>query len=244
MIRVLAIRKIMEHVSAKEATMLCCGSSSYIELCKLLPWVYPKKDWRDLVQAQLLSGIKPRLVNARLQEPLSNTQIHRVKKHCVLPEAEYIKSSTTNTELITTVAKEFYYNILKPLQFEDYIEPPNEYIKWWLIKSKARNSALVSMYIHNEPVLEMLKLMQSHPTGTKGEVFYELEPTATLCRMIGTTQSNVSKFEKVYDKPGHEAAKRYTKQLDEVWDLLYRIRTIGIINDDLMEAKYEDIFRR
>lgn len=233
----------MEQVSAEEATMLCCGNSSYIELCKLLPWIYPKKDWRDLVQAQLLSGIKPRLVVSRQEEPMTNTQIHRVRKYHSIPEAEHIKATDINTELVTTVAKEFYYHILKPLQFEDYVEPPNEFVKWWLIKSKARNSALVSIYIHNEPVLEMLKLMQSHPTGTKGEVFYEMQPTATLCRMLNTTQSNVSKFEKVYDKAGHEAAKKYTAQLDEVWDLLYRIRTIGIINDNLMEAEYENFFR-
>ena len=34
-----------------------------------------------------------------------------------------------NTDLIITVAKEFYYNVLKPLQFSDYVEPPNDYIK-------------------------------------------------------------------------------------------------------------------
>ena len=233
----------MEQVTAEEATMLCCGNSSYIEMCKVLPWLYPKNDWRDLIQTQLLSGIKPRLINARLQEPLTNTQIHRIKKYCVFPEAEYIRTGLLNSDLIITVAKEFYYNILKPLQFKDYIEDPNDYIKWWLIKSKARSSPLVSIYVHNEPVLEMLKTMQSYPIGTKGEVFYELPATATLCRMLDTTQSNVAKFEKVYDEAGHKAAKQYHAQLEEVWDLLYRIRTIGIINDNLMEATYENFFR-
>ena len=243
MIRLLAIRRVMEQVSAEEATMMCCGNTSYIELCKLLPWIFPKSDWRDLVQAQLLSGIKPRELNSRLSEPLTNTQIHRIKRHGVFPEAEYIKAGTLNTDLIITVAKEFYYNVLKPLQFSDYVEPPNDYIKWWLIKSKARGSVLVNMYIHNERILKMLKLMQSHPAGRKGEVFYEMPATSTLCRMLDTTHSNVSKFDKVYDEPGHKAAKEYSKELNEVWDLLYRIRTIGIINDNLMEATYEDFFR-
>lgn len=243
MIRVLAVRRIMEQVTAEEATMLCCGNTSYIELCKLLPWVYPRKDWRDLVQAQLLSGIKPRHINMRLEEPLTNTQIHRIKKYYTLPEAEYVRDGILNIDLITTVTKEFYYNVLKPLQFTDYIEPPNAFVKWWLIKSKVRSSPLVSIYIHNEPILEMLKLMQSHPAGRKGEILYELTPTSDVCRMLDIEQSNVSKFEKLYDSAGHKAAQLYSTQLDEVWDLLYRIRTIGIINDNLMEATYENFFR-
>lgn len=243
MIRLLAIRKIMEKVSAEEATMLCCGNTSYIELCTVLPWIFPKTDWRDLIQAQLLSGIKPRELNARLSEPLTNTQIHRIKKYGAFPEAEYIKPGIVNTDLIITVAKEFYYDILKPLQFSDYIEPPNDYIKWWLIKSKTRNSRLSSIYIHKESVLDMIKLMQSYPAGKKGEVLYELPATATLCRILGTTQSNVARFDKVYDDAGHQAANKYSNELCEVWDLLYRIRTIGIINDNFMEASYENFFR-
>lgn len=242
MIRLLALRKLLETTTAEEATMLCSGCTSYVDLCKILPWIYPKEDWRDLIQAQLLSGIKPRYINDRLEEYLTPVQISRIRKHPLMPEAEYVRGEL-DTELCITIAKEFYYKVLKPLQFKEYIDPPNAFTKWWLIKSKVRDSMLPIIFIHKKPIVEMFKVMSSHPAGRIGEFLNEVPHSATVCHMLGIAPTNARNYTSYKDDRGKEAASQYVEELDYVWNFLYKIRTIGIINDALMEAKYETFFR-
>ena len=244
MIRLLALRKVMENVSAEEATLLSIGSTSYIALCKLLPWIYPKEDWRDLVQAQLLCGIKPRHINARLSEPLTQTQLCRIRRFSRMPEAEYVKDDLASLDEYITVTQQFYANILRPLQFQDYAPNLTPYAKWWLVKSKARESALAIIYIQDQAKSELITLMQSMPAGNKGEMLCELGTSSVVCRMLNTTQSNCGKFQTLTDPRGHELALQYEQQVSEIWDLIYRIRIQGIMNDALMEGKYADIFTR
>lgn len=234
----------MENVSAEEATLLSIGSTSYIELCKLLPWVFPKDDWRDLVQAQLLSGMKPRHINARLAEPLTQTQLCRIRRFSRMPEAEYIKDNLESLEDFIPITQQFYANILKPLQFQDYAPDLTPYAKWWLVKSKARTSALALMYIQDTEKSELITLMQSMPAGNKGEMLQELGTASVVCRMLETTQSNCGKFQNLTDPRGHELALKYEEPISEIWDLMYRIRTQGIMNDALMEGRYANIFTR
>ena len=241
MIRLLALREVMKNVTAEQATQLCCGNSQYIALCKALPWVFPRTDWRELIQAQLLSGIKPRYINARLETTYTNVQMSRIRKHPTRPEAEFIKKPDAYMEDYITLGRQFYYNVLRPLQFQAYPDGLTPYALWWLIRTKVRNSTLPLMYIHDETITEMFKIMQSQPASSKGNFLKEMGTSAEVCRMVNTTQSNVKNFNIIPDDAGN-ISQKYIQQLEEVFALMYNVRTIGIINDDLMEAKYESFF--
>ena len=117
MIRLVALRDVMQNVSAEQATMLSCGNSSYINLMKCLPSVLPYPTWYALVQAQLLSGIKPREINSRLDEPLNHTCLHRIRKYPEPPRAIYCLNEEKSLEYLIPTAKQFYYGILKLCSF-------------------------------------------------------------------------------------------------------------------------------
>lgn len=242
MIRLVALRNVMQNVSAEQATMLSCGNSSYINLMKCLPNVLPYPTWYALVQAQLLSGIKPREINSRLDEPLNHTCLHRIRKYPEPPRAIYCLDEEKSLEYLIPTAKQFYYGILKPLQLPYYPHVEDEYMLWFWIRGLCRKAPLGLIFIQHERIREMITLMQSQPTGSKGFFLNRYGYTHELCKSVSVQQQTARNYKIVDDSKSIALATQYQKELEQVYELLYNIRTIGIMNDTLMEAGYEYIF--
>ena len=241
MIRLVALRNVLQNISAAQATMLSCGNSSYINLMKYLPNVLPYPTWYSLVKVQLLSGIKPREINSRLDEPLNHTCMHRIRKHPEIPQAIYCLDNNISLEFLLPTAKQFYYSVLKPLQLPYYPEVQDSYMLWFWIRSLSRNTPLGLIYIHDKDVNDMLKIMQSQPNGSKGFFLQRYGYTHELCKSIGVQQNTAKNYKIIDDSKSIELSEHYKKELERVYDLLYNIRTVGIVNDTLMEAGYEYI---
>lgn len=243
MIRLLALKELMKNVTVEEANMLTCSSTSYCSMLSTLPYILPRRRWEELIQAQLLSGMSSTEINSRLTEPMNRMKCSRIRKYPLMPEAEYIKDPDTILTTTIVQAKQFYYHILKPLQFKEY-ELEDTYIKWFQVQQICRSAPLGLIYIHDEQVKDMLKLMQSLPEPSKGFFFQHCGQTARLCRIANTTTSNVKNFIPHDDSKLIKYSQEYTETINRVYDLIYRVRTVGIINDNLMEAAYEHSFTR
>ena len=241
MIRLLALREVMKHTTAEPATALCCGNTAYIELMKLLPNVLPKQTWYDLVQAQLLSGIKPRHLNERLEEPIPKSKLYRIKHYPCFPDAEYINPEVS-LDMYIPIAQQFYNNILKPLQLPDYIPIEDDYMMWYFIRSICRSSALSLIYVRDEKIMDMIRVMQAQPEGHAGYFLSKYGYDSAHTRAVGVRQQGAHNYTVIPDDAGERACKKYRAQLEEVYDLLYNIRCKGIVNDNLMEGRYADFF--
>lgn len=243
MIRLLALKELMKNVTVSEANMLACSSTSYCEMLSKLPYILPRRRWEDLIQAQLLSGMSSTEINSRLDEPINRTKCSRIRKYPLMPEAEYILNPDQILTMTITQAQQFYYGVLKPLQFKEY-ELDDTYTKWFQVQQICRTAPLGLIYIHDEEVKAMLKIMQSLPEPSKGFFLQKCGSTARHCRMANTTTSNVKNFAVHDDSKNVKYSQEYEETITRVYDLIYRVRTVGIINDNLMEAAYEYSFTR
>lgn len=243
MIRLLALKELMKNVTVTEANMLACSSTAYCSMLSKLPYILPRRRWEDLLQAQLLSGMTSTQINSRLTEPVNKMKLSRIRRYPLMPEAEYIKEPNRILTQEITQAKQFYYGILKPLQFKEY-ELEDTYIKWFQIQMICRTAPLGLIYIHNEQVKAMLTIMQSLPAPSKGYFFQKYGSSSHICKIANATASNAKNYAVHDDSKCDRYVSEYEATINYVYDLLYRVRTVGIINDNLMEAVYEYPFTR
>lgn len=234
----------MRNVKPEEATMLACGSTAYIKMFNVLPYMLPRRDSKELIQAQLLCGIKTGDINSRLEEPMNYTRISRIKHYPLMPEAEYIKAPDKILSNEVTIAIQFYLKILKPIQLPIYNPDEDTYLKWYQIQSICRGTMLSVIFIHDPDVSKMIRETQAARTASKGFIINTYGRTANICKLVHSAQSNVNNLYKKNDSDLVQLSYKYEMEIDKVYDFLYRIRVQGILNDKLMEAAYEYPFAR
>ena len=251
MIRVLALSYWAEqqHITAAEANMLCCGNPKFLKLFKVLPYTSVTDDWRQLVLAQKIAGIKPRFINEHRSTELTQMQFSRLKQYTVAPDAwvyDKEKCLCTYDEYVQ-YAKEFWNLVLKPVQLPTVSPTPlTTHTKWCILSKYSRSYTLNRLFRDEPDITEMLSALASMPISKVGDV--RQQGDARFSKMCGVAQHNhlysysaLSSSVRLQD----EFVSRWEREICKVWSLFIRLQTEGMINSNLMEGiNYDEYIQR
>ena len=249
MIRVMALAYWAERqgVTAEEARLMTSWSEDYIKLFKVLPWTNCSNDWRQLVYAQKLCGIKSRFINEHREQPLSNCQFARLKKYCQPPDAWITRPEVVETtyDNYAHLAKGFWHANLQPIQLPTVTDKVllSTHTKFCLLSKTVRSAPYTLWYRDNSRMLQFLQDFRSLPTAKTADIKQQANDMRyrRMCGLKGNNgwmQYNPSPL--AVQEQQDRFVKQYETEINKLFSLFMKCQCEGFINDKLMEVTNYD----
>ena len=267
MIRLCCLAETLNQLNKEEATALSLNNDNYLDLLRVLPWVYPGKSWYEIVQTQLLSGIPPRyVIQSHLdREKLTFVKCNRIKKYKNYPQAYIINGHQTHDEeWYTTALVGFCETILYALQTgECPLQPdeaPYEYKMWWIHELTRNNLYIMDAIVRklDTSLHETVQVVASLPYLDKAVLVDKYDQSFSITKgeylknFDGYSYYNTSRTyiaEHIHSNKIPDTCKQYEDvyyahegEVDIIYDLLFRCNMHGHMNQSLVNGDYAFAF--
>lgn len=235
MIRLCCLGQWMEdsELTLAEAKLLCTHRPWALDLLAACRHIFPS-DWRNLVHAQKLAGIKNSEIQKHYHYPMTQNFFSRCTRSELDMGAYWEDWDGANkyiTEWYIGAAARFYMSVLEPLQFATYIPDleTNLHYQAFMIKNHRQIINCVP-----DDVATRLEQVCSLPLS-KGTVLFDIPNMSRQVSLMtfGYANSNLPNNPEQWERECSQL-RYHAREIDIAYSLLCKCQCQGIMNRELM----------
>lgn len=259
MIRLYCLAQMLKRLEPQEATVLAINNDKYLKLLKMAPYVVPTKNRYQMYQALMLAGIERKALKSVFDDVPTDRTLTRIKNYHTIPDCWCAEGHMLlDPEEYSQVLKDFWFQVLKPLQLGDYpIEEPKPLLMMYWVQRMCRTqpwlmgATIGKLYPECKHVLDVMISVpkttrldclydwdKEYYTTTKGKYLKHLNVSNyahydnnRIMRLHQTRAATVDKILDFYYANDSEIKMFYS--------FLYNICCYGIANDSLITGEWD-----